>query len=102
MLRSIGLAALLALGISGGILTVSSAQAGVVPPGAAVGGATASESAGGLVTPVWHHGRPHFGRPHHWHPRAGYRQHPTRCRVVVKSVRTEYGWRRVKRRICRY
>jgi len=100
MLRLIGLAALLALGIGGAALTPSSARAGVISPGAALGGTTASESAGGLVTPAWHHGRAHYWRPDRWDPRAGYRRYPSRCRVEVKRVRTQYGWRKAKRRIC--
>jgi hypothetical protein len=89
MLRSIGLAAVLALGLAGAALTGSTAEAAVVHPGAALGHA-AHESAGGLVTPVWHHGYRHGGY---------YR--PTRCRTVV-TWRWRNGYRyKVAKRVCR-
>ncbi len=95
MLRSLGLAVVLALGLCG--FSVGSASAAVVQPGIAADIAQATDAAPALTTPVWHYGRPHY-RPYRPYYRPRYRP---RCRWVSRRGWTPYGYRWVQRRVCR-
>ena len=104
MLRSLGLAVTLALGLIGASLSVGSASAAVVQPGIGADIAQAAEAAPGVTTPVWHYGRPHYRpyRPYYRPYRPYYRYRGPRCRWVSRRVWTRYGYRWVQRRVCRY
>jgi hypothetical protein len=105
MLRSLGLAVVLALGLCGS--SVGSASAAVVQPGIAADIAQAADAAPAVTTPVWHYGRPHYRpyRPYYRPYRPYYRPYRygygPRCRWVSRRVWTPYGWRWVQRRVCR-
>jgi len=98
MLRSIGLAAVLALGLGGAALAPAGAQAGVIAPRAPL---NVLVSAGSLVTPVWHFEHHRAVRAHRWHARERYWRHRPRCIYKKTSVRTRKGWKTVRSRVCR-
>jgi hypothetical protein len=116
MLRKFGLAIMMAFGLAGASLSASPAQAAVVQPGAGANIAQAVDAAPAAATKVWHYGRPHYRaryyRPYRYGPyRYGryYRPYPYRyarpyggCRIVARRVWTDYGYRVVRRRVCRY
>jgi hypothetical protein len=114
MLRRLALAAFFALGLSGAG-AVSGAQAAVVPPGIAAG--TAQAAASMAVTDVQYYyrrpyyrpyDRPYYRRPYYYRqpyygrPRYGRPYYGRRCVWVQRRVWTQWGYRWVNRRVCRW
>jgi hypothetical protein len=106
MLRKFGLAIMMAVGLAGASLSAGPVQATVVQPSAGAGIARAVDAAPGAATKVWHYGRPHYParyyRPYPYARPYRYVRPYRGCRIVTRRVWTEYGYRVVRRRICRY
>ena len=83
MLRKFVLAATMALGLGGGLAATQSADAAVMQTGTGAAVAGTIGSAAPAVTPVYY----------------GYR-YGYRCRWNSYRVRTYYGWKWVRRRVC--
>lgn len=95
MFRKLAIAAAVALGLGGGI-AAAPAEAAVVQSGAAAAVAGSTDVAGSAVIQAqYYYGyRPRYHRPRYYGPR---------CRVVWRRVYDPYyGWRQVRRRVCRY
>jgi hypothetical protein len=119
MLRKFLVALVVALGFAGASLTLGSAQAAVVQPGA--GGAIAQGATPSAATPAYYrrgygyrrygygyrgYGYRGYGYRPYYRPYYGYRPYTYGsyygggCRVVSRRVWTAYGYRWVRRRIC--
>jgi hypothetical protein len=100
MLRRLGLAVALALGLCGVAMSAGSASAAVVPSTAGSGIAEAAQAAPGIVTQSQYYRRPYY-RPYHRPYYRPYRYGP-RCRWVSRRVYGPYGYRYRRVRVCRY
>ena len=95
MFRKFAVGSLVALGLAGVALSVSSAQAAGLSAGT---GAALADLSSSNVQPVWHH-----GRSHHWGMGMGWGPRPywgPRCHWESHRVRRHGRWVRVSRRVC--
>ena len=108
MLRRLALAAFFALGLCGAG-TVSGAQAAVAQPGMAAGTAQAAAGSSAVTDVQYYDRRPYYRRPYYRPDRPYYRPpnyrrpyYGRRCTWVQRRVWTQWGYRWVNRRVCRW
>jgi hypothetical protein len=102
MLRRFALAALFALGLCGASATTG-AEAAMAQPGTAAGTAQAA-AASSAVTDVQYYRRPYYRPYRPYYNRPYYRRpyYGRRCTWVRRRVWTQWGYRWVNRRVCRW